>query len=426
MLAKWQTFWRSLGPGILFASTAIGVSHLVQATRAGADYGMALLWAVVLANLFKYPFFEYGSRYASAAGESLIDGYRRQGKAMLWLYFLVTLGSMFFVTAAVGAVTSGFMYNLFQLEGLLNPLSTTCLLFSICVGILMWGQYKVLDRLIKVIGSVLLFATLFAFVMTLLKGPASDPFRWFEPAVLVPGGKDFAFLIALMGWMPTAVELSAWNSLWTLERHRAIGAKPPLRETLREFNFGYLASALLAPCFLVLGAFLLYGTGRVMPEGSAAFASGIVQLYAESIGPWSRWFIAAAAFSIMFGTCIAVFDGYARSTERVFELLRKDWSARFRERDDRLQNRREYNWSLALVAIGALVIVIPFGASLKALVDLATSISFLIAPVIAIANFRLVSSRRLPADARPGKFMRTLSYLGIAFLSGFALLYLWG
>ena len=25
------------------------------------------------------------------------------------------------------------------------------------------------------------------------------------------------FLIALMGWMPTAIDLSSWNSLWTLQ-----------------------------------------------------------------------------------------------------------------------------------------------------------------------------------------------------------------
>ena len=65
----------TLGPGILFASTAIGTSHLVQATRAGADYGFALLWAVLAANIAKYPFFEFGTRYAND-GQSLVAGYR--------------------------------------------------------------------------------------------------------------------------------------------------------------------------------------------------------------------------------------------------------------------------------------------------------------------------------------------------------------
>ena len=32
-----KNFLKSIGPGLLFAGAAIGVSHLVQSTRAGAD-----------------------------------------------------------------------------------------------------------------------------------------------------------------------------------------------------------------------------------------------------------------------------------------------------------------------------------------------------------------------------------------------------
>ena len=46
---------KTLGPGILFASTAIGVSHLVQSTRAGAMYGFGLLIFIINTNLIKYP-----------------------------------------------------------------------------------------------------------------------------------------------------------------------------------------------------------------------------------------------------------------------------------------------------------------------------------------------------------------------------------
>ncbi|MCA9819523.1 MAG: divalent metal cation transporter, partial [Nitrosarchaeum sp.] len=97
-----SSFTKTAGPGILFASTAIGVSHLVQSTRAGADFGFLLLGFVVLALLMKYPFFEYGSRYANATQTSIIDGYQKLGKPVLWTYFLLTVASMFFVTGAVG------------------------------------------------------------------------------------------------------------------------------------------------------------------------------------------------------------------------------------------------------------------------------------------------------------------------------------
>ena len=48
---------KKLGPGLLFAGAAIGVSHLVQSTRAGADFSFGLIWALALSTLFKYPFF---------------------------------------------------------------------------------------------------------------------------------------------------------------------------------------------------------------------------------------------------------------------------------------------------------------------------------------------------------------------------------
>ena len=73
---------KKLGPGLLFAGAAIGVSHLVQSTRAGADFGLGLLWALLLVNLFKYPFFQFGPRYASATGGSLLDGYKKMGNGI--------------------------------------------------------------------------------------------------------------------------------------------------------------------------------------------------------------------------------------------------------------------------------------------------------------------------------------------------------
>ena len=141
--------FRKLGPGLLFAGAAIGVSHLVQSTRAGADYGWGLLWALLLVNLFKYPFFQFGPRYALATGESLLDGYFKLGKIYLWLYFFLNIATMFTIQTAVTIVTAGLASNLFGI-------STNMILWSIgvtavCYSILMIGRYQLLDKVIKVI-----------------------------------------------------------------------------------------------------------------------------------------------------------------------------------------------------------------------------------------------------------------------------------
>jgi Mn2+/Fe2+ NRAMP family transporter len=415
---KWL---KTLGPGILFASTAIGVSHLVQSTRAGAVYGFALLWAVIAANVLKFPFFEFGSRYANAAGESLIDGYRKLGRYVLPGYLLVLLCSMFFVAAAVNAVSAGFFDNLFGIGKMFPdaPLFPVALLLALCTAILLLGQFKTLDQLIKLVGTVMIITTVFAFFLTLRNGPIQSMPEFNAPD---PGSEaGIAFLIALMGWMPTAVDMSAWNSLWTIERIKTSGHRPSLRATLAEFSAGYWISALLAICFLTMGAYLVYGTGTEMPASAVAFSQKVVALYTTSIGDWSGWIISAAAFSIMFGTSIGVLDGYARAMERTVEIIFKG-SHRIQSVQSK---RRVYQATLIILSTGAFFIIAQFSGKLKGLVDLATTISFLIAPVIAVFNFRLVTRFDFPPEARPGFFMRLLSYAGIVFLTGFSLYFIW-
>lgn len=413
---------KALGPGILFASTAIGVSHLVQSTKAGAGFGFGLLWAVLLANLFKYPFFEYGSRYANATGTSIIDGYDRMGRWVLWMYFFITVVSMFFVCAAVGKVTSGFMENLFGIDHDAGwPMATTAVLFVICGGILIRGKYNVLDSLIKIIGIVLLLSTLIAFTLALVNGPLPKVEGWVP--VDAWGPDALAFLIPLMGWMPTAVDLSTWNSLWTVARIKQTGYKPTLKETLFDFNFGYIASALLSICFVTLGAYMLYGTGHEMPAGSDEFAGSVVGLYTSVIGEWSYIIIAAATFSIMFGTCIAVFDGYGRALERTSELLFNP----AHEGSTSGRSTNTYTGSILLLVLGTFVLIWAFEGTddFGILVNVATIISFLIAPVVAIINFRLVSEKYIDAQSVPPLWMRILSYLGIVFLTGFSIYYIY-
>ena len=399
---------KTLGPGILFASTAIGVSHLVQSTRAGANYGFGFLIFIIIANLFKYPFFEFASRYSNVTGKSIIEGYKSLGKWVLWSYLLITLISMFFITSAVGAVTAGFLQNLFQTSelGILNHLA----LFLVCGSILTFGRYSSLDSLIKIIGFILLLSTLIAFLLVLIKGPVSD--NLFPDVKYIKS--DILFIIALMGWMPTAVDLSSWNSLWTLERIKQTNFKPTLNQTIFEFNIGYLSSAFLSLCFLTLGAYLMYGTENDFSNSSAIFANQVITLYTQSIGSWSYLIISISGFSIMFGTCIAVLDGYARSAKECFRLTF--------QKENKIPYYSIIIWAIIL---GSLIIISLFGKSIKSLVDLATTISFMIAPFVAFANYKLVSIQYVGTKNTPQTWLKYLAIGGIIYLIGFGVLFLY-
>jgi len=143
--SRFSGILKSLGPGLLWAGAAIGVSHLVQSTRAGATYGFALVGIVLIAILFKHPFFEFGPRYAAATGENLLEGYKKLGNWAFVIYLILTFGMMFTIQAAVTVVTAGIASQLFGIK--LTPVMWSGILLVVCAIVLMWGRYSLLDKL---------------------------------------------------------------------------------------------------------------------------------------------------------------------------------------------------------------------------------------------------------------------------------------
>lgn len=80
-----------MGPGIMMASAAVGGSHLIASTQAGALYGWQLALVIVLANLFKYPFFRFGPQYTLTTGQTLLEGYAQKSRVYLWIFFIMNL-----------------------------------------------------------------------------------------------------------------------------------------------------------------------------------------------------------------------------------------------------------------------------------------------------------------------------------------------
>lgn len=164
---------------------------------------------------------------------------------------------------------------------------------------------------------------------------------------------------------------------------------------------------------------MLYGTTTVLPEGASSFANQVVEMFTNFIGDWSYLIIAAASFSIMFGTCITVFDGYGRSISRSMALLRSEGTGKQVK-----SNSTVYIWGIIVVILGSYIIVHFLMGRLKELVDVATTLSFVIAPIIAIVNYRLVTGNLVDDSHKPPLWLKILSWSGIVFLSGFALYYL--
>lgn len=429
-----STLRKSFGPGLLFAGAAIGVSHLVQSTRAGAMAGLGLAGTVLLALVLKYPFFEFGPRYAAATGRSLIEGYRDVGQWAVWLYLALTGTTGVVVQVAVTLFTA---FLIRYAAGSDWPLwVVTAVLVGGCMALIRWGRYRALDAAIKLVIGVLGVTTLVAMVVT---APRVD----FSTLRLLPldHGRlivPFGFILALVGWMPTAIDLNVWSSLWTLAKDETTDERTSVGNARLDFQIGYVATGLLAFAFLILGATVMHGADTSFDPRGTVFTTQLVELYTSTLGGWVRPVVLASALATMFSTTLTVVDGMPRAAARALAVLRDEGPQRAgapsaldapteratpTARTTRTAEDRYYWPLMAVLAAITVAVTGMFLGSLTALVDLATILSFLIGPVLGWLTLRVVTGEGMPLVERPGRGMRWWCYLGLGLLGVTAVAY---
>ncbi|AFZ46139.1 hypothetical protein Cyast_0156 [Cyanobacterium stanieri PCC 7202] len=410
---KYKNLILAIGPGILMAGAAIGVSHLVQATRAGADYGFSLLWLLILAVVSKYPFMEFGPRYASAKGESLITGYRRMGKYAYGTYIAITLGTMFIIQAAVTVVTAGLAEQLFNFGW--SAVQWSGVILALCIALLYIGHYKVLDLTMKLIISLLTICTVLAVIMAMGARVGSEPVTTTAPSYWTPAGISFA--IAFMGWMPIPLDASVWHSIWTGERAKQTRYLPSLKEANIDFNLGYLSAGFIGLLFFLLGALVMFGSGETFSDNSVQFSVQVIQLYSNTLGNWSTPIIAIAAFITMFSTTLAVTDAYPR-------VMASLWAEHHPPSSPDQSKSMVYRISLFVVpAIALLILQFLAGQAFTVLIDFAAGLSFIAAPILGWFNLKLITGALTPPIARPSKIYRYFSWLCLLWLIAFTLIW---
>jgi Mn2+/Fe2+ NRAMP family transporter len=394
------------GPGLLYAGAAVGVSHLVQSTRAGANYGLWMLLIIIAINLVKYPFFEFANRYTSTTKKSLLDAYAGIGKWAVVLFIFLTVLTMFAIQGAIVTVTSGLAIHIFDLDLSTNLVSLTLLIIT---GIILYlGKYSLLDKLMKFIIISLAVTSLIAAVLSLDKNFArTDHFQF---VMDLSRDVDLYFLIALIGWMPAPIDITVWQSVWTRERQKSDTNFNTQKANL-DFKVGYWGTVVIAVFFVILGSMNLFHSGTELEANGGKFAAQLLGIFTSNIGQWSYAIIAAAAFTTMLSTNLSVMDAYPRVLHASFEKLGSQF---------KLFN---YNLLMSILIVGTSIVLVFAMQNMKQMVDLATTLSFLSAPILAWFNIKIVTDKSFVN--KPGKFLISLAYLGLLLMLVLAFIYLY-
>ena len=365
-------YYRLLGPGILFAATAIGVSHLVQSTKAGAIYGLAMVPILLIACAAKYPSLLIGLLYPARTGKTLLQSYRQQGWWALGTYLVITLYSMWFVLAAIAITTAGLVQALMPFE--ISIELATAGVLGIAVLILLSGHYQGLEHVSKILIGLL---ALLLPIATLMVLPETDfsPAAW---SIEIWDLTTIAFIIALTGWMPIPIDASVMTSTWVTSRNEANQEQTTTSDARIDFNVGYALTILFALCFLILGASVMHTSGTPLPAAAGSFAVMVIEMFTRQLGQWSYYLIGTVALVTMFTTLLAVMDGQSRVIQYAFRTIRPD----------QLIRPRMYSATLLVYALGGMAIVAFFMRDFSTFINFATSLGFLMAPVAVVLNHR--------------------------------------
>ncbi|WP_305373307.1 NRAMP family divalent metal transporter [Photobacterium leiognathi] len=390
------------------ASAAVGGSHLVASTKAGAIYGWQLAVLIILVNLFKYPFFRAGIQYTMGTGRTLVEGYAKLGRPYLCLFLCLTTISAIINTAALLMFSASLLGYFIPFS--LSMSSLSIIVLTTCLVILFTGHYKALDMLAKIIMAILTITTLIAVIIA-FQHPVTTIPHFVSPSPWSISA--LGFIVITMGWMPAPIEISCLTSAWLKKQTQQQTVTP--RSALYDFNIGYIGTAILALIFMSLGALLLHGSGVVLQTSGVGFSHQLISLYASTIGEWSRYLIAVIAFFCIFGSTITVIDGYSRVISDAQRLLQSKPAV----------SPRSTSLTMLIVSLSSLGIVLFWASALLPMLNFAMILAFITTPFFALLNYILVSKTALPKPLAMGKKLNWFSIIGLIYLFGFFLLFIW-
>jgi Mn2+/Fe2+ NRAMP family transporter len=300
-MARWGA---SIGPGIVFALTASGPGSFVSNAAAGASYGYALVWALGFTLVFRYAWLNTSARYVLVTGETLLDGYRRLSRWLVWvvfgaaivvrhisnLYKVVLLGNCIHLLIPLPFAWSSQFWSLFSV--------------GLAFTMIFWGGYPAIERFCKALVALMMFALVVAAFLSHPDGAA----LWH--ALTVPGipadkGNYSAVLLVMALIGTEAGSLTNLTYSYFLRAKGWSGVADLKRQRVDLFTS--------IGCLFVMGTLVqIASAATVHPLGiQLKNADDLVKIFTGSLGIAGRLIFGAGMWASAFSAFIGGTAGYA-------------------------------------------------------------------------------------------------------------------
>ena len=245
----------ALGPGIFAIGYTIGTGSVTSMAKAGADYGLGMLWVLCLSCLFSGVLMTAYGRFAAVTGETSLHGIRRflpGGAVLAALVFLGVVMGQYTCLGGILTLSSGALIEAFGLPCGILPVAGV--IVAVMYALLMIGRYSFFEKVLAFF--VMLMALTFVVSVFVTWPDAETLSRAVRP--VLPTSADS--LIMLAAFVGTTMAAPTFVTRPLLIREKGLTAKD-----LRSERIDAIVSATLM--FVISGSIIAVATGALFAQG---------------------------------------------------------------------------------------------------------------------------------------------------------------
>ncbi len=195
-LARAKKLFQSLLPGIFLFGFTVGTGSVTAMAKAGADYGMSLLWTIFLSCLITFFLIHLFGKYTLVTGETALASFKKHIHPGVAIFFLITLtahvcGSVIGVMGIIVDVCHEWSKQL--VSGGIAPIYFALFFIAFVYVIFLVGRTELFKNILAVVVAVMAICFLVNFVM--LAPPLSVLAQGMIPRVPSTGSSVSAFLV---------------------------------------------------------------------------------------------------------------------------------------------------------------------------------------------------------------------------------------
>jgi len=249
-------------PGIFLLGFNIGTGSVTAMAKAGATYGMSLLWTIVASCLATFIMINAYGRLTLVTGETALQAFRRHIHPLVGLFFIVALtagvsGSVMGVMGIVAEISSEWSKGL--VEGGIEPIWFAAFFVALVYYIFWNGRTQFFERSLAVVVAIM--SACFILNFFILMPPPVEIAKGLLPTlpdVPLDEGKGPFLVIASM------VGTTVFSGLFIIRTTLVKEAGWTLADSRMQRNDAIVAVAMM---FVISGSVMAAAAGTLHVEG---------------------------------------------------------------------------------------------------------------------------------------------------------------